>query len=211
MAETPAPTTPPAPSAPIARISKKLNLVIPVDRDDGSTVYVHSTPIPKELFERKWMVMSRALNMINLVAGGPLAGIRTAVYALRDSARQTGDLDGPDGIEEILLPEIWRLTNVIVPSGRSWEPMPLADAVREGKLSDEDRSEVEHAVCFFILCSLIQSRAELAKTLTGLELLLDARTTLSTPTAFAASLPTSNGAETSGATPPPPDRSSPVF
>ena len=56
-------------------IDRKLNLVIPVERDTGK-VYVHSTPISREAFDRYFMVLATAYAEI---VGGPLRAVGNRV------------------------------------------------------------------------------------------------------------------------------------
>ena len=40
-------------------INKALNLVIPLPRDNGTTLHIHSTPISAEAFEQHWEIISQ--------------------------------------------------------------------------------------------------------------------------------------------------------
>jgi hypothetical protein len=172
------------------RINKKLNMVIPVERDEGK-VYVHSVPISSEVFERYHLVIAQTFSAFHLHALGPIGAPRTAALILKDIAKNKGAWEGEDGIEFGLMGEIRRLTNVAVAGARGWEPVPLEEAVRLGVLDDQDKSEVENAIVYFTVSSAMYRRGELAVTLDTLCKLWDAQTTSLNITEYAASLPTS--------------------
>lgn len=193
------------------RLSRELKLVLPVDTALGE-VYVHSTPISREVFERYWLVISRAHSMIMAVAGGVAAGPKVAVLALKEAATQMQVWEGPTGVERGLLGEIRRLTNVIVPAdGGGWELLPLMDAVTARSIDEDDLAEIEGAVTFFILASQMQSREALEITLAGMTSLWGARTTSSSCSEFIGSLPRSTATASSGETPPQPGTSPVAF
>ena len=45
------------------RLDKKLNLVIPIE-DDERTIYVHSMPISKQVFEANVFIISKTLSVL---------------------------------------------------------------------------------------------------------------------------------------------------
>lgn len=159
------------------RINKKLNLVIPVDTEDG-TVYVHSTPISREIFEQYFLPISRTFAEIYRQRLDIVAGPRIAMMMLRKAATDLGVLEGPDGVENGLIAEIRRLTNVAIPSDKGWETYPLQDVISRSLLSEDDISEIEGAVTFFICASAMHRKSELPIILNGMTSLWDAQTTL---------------------------------
>jgi len=92
------------------KLDKALNLVIPIDQDEGR-IYVHSTPISLEVFEKYFLAISKTFAAIYSEGLNVLAGPRVAALMLR---RVSDDL----GLDTGLIDEIRRLSNVIV-SGKA--------------------------------------------------------------------------------------------
>lgn len=177
------------------KINKALNLVIPVQRDDGE-VFVHAMPISREVFERYFLVISKTFARIygeglNLIAGPRIAGLM-----LKQVATEMGVWDGADGIEIGLMSEIRRLANVVLPGVKGWETIPLQEALDKKYFDADDVSEIEGAIVFFILVSAMHKKAEIQDFMSGIEHLWGTRSELSNCTAFAASLPISTATET---------------
>ena len=61
-------------------IDKRLNLVVPIDRDDGTILYVHSTPLPRPVFERYVRVIAKTF--AEIVTGGYSAAAGPRIAAL---------------------------------------------------------------------------------------------------------------------------------
>lgn len=183
---------------PEARISRQLNIVITLETEDGP-VYVHSTPVSRETFERYYRPMARAFAMINMI-GAIVAGPKTVVPALRDVASELGVWDGQAGVERGLLAEIRRLTNVVMPADSAWRAVPFQEVIDRKLLCDDDLVEAEGAVVFFMLASATQGRAAMETILNGMTSLWGARSTSSNSTEYARSLPISTATGSSGGT-----------
>lgn len=182
------------------RINKKLNLVFPVDTSAGE-VYVHSIPISREVFERYYRVIARTMAAVYRDGMSIFTGPRIATLLLRDLATQDGNWDGVDGVQNGLLNEIKRLTNVTVAAAsRGWETIPYADACARGIIDEDDSTEVEGILCFFTFASWIHRHEHLAGILASMGQLWGAQTTSSSCTEYAASLPTSTVVVSSGVT-----------
>lgn len=187
------------------RITRALNIAIPVETAAYGEVHVHAMPISRAVFERYFLVMGRAFTMVFQI-GGAASGPTVAALALREAARQIGQLDGPDGVENGLFAEMHRLTNVAVSTPQGWRTMQLLDARKSGPdgggpvLDDDDFAEVEGAISFFTLASRMQRGEVLTTTLDGMLSLWGAQTTSSNVTEYANSLPTPNADASSGAT-----------
>ena len=179
------------------RIDKRLNLVIPVECADGSKVFVHSTPVSSDLFELYWEPVSKAF--ANIYSGGysVVAGPRIAAKMLRKVSTEMGMWAGPRGVEQGLVAEIHRLTNVLAPGKRGWEMVPF-DEAKTTRLDSDETSEIEGALCFFTVASLTHRKADLPAVLAGAADLWGAQTTLLDWTEFMNSLPTSTGTASSG-------------
>lgn len=181
------------------RISGRLNLVIPVEGDAG-TFYVHAAPISREVFERYFLVISKAFAEIYTQELNVVSGPRVAALVLRMTAENLGLWDGPNGIKAGLMNEIRRLANVITLGPAGWTTQPLETAIQTKVLDADDVSEVEGAIVFFILASAVHTRNQIADILGGLNRLWDTQTTLSNCTDYAASLPTLTAGAASTAT-----------
>jgi hypothetical protein len=181
------------------RIDKRLNLVIPVERADGFKVFVHATPVSSDLFEVYWEPVSKAF--ANIYSGGysVVAGPRIAAKMLRKVSTEMGVWEGQNGVQQGLVAEIHRLTNVFAPGKRGWEMVPF-DEAKKTHLDSDEASEIEGALCFFTVASLTHRKADLPAVLAGAADLWGAQTTLLGCTEFMNSLPTSIETENSGET-----------
>jgi hypothetical protein len=173
------------------KINPKLNLVIPVETD-GGLLYVHAVPISNEVFERYYLVISKAFSAIHREGLGDVAGPRVAKMVLLDVAARLGTLED---VQQGLIAEINRLANVLVLGSGGWSPIPLHDAMRDGFLSAEDISEVENALAFFTVLSSMHKRKILDSILDGAASLWGALIVSSSCMEFAASLETSTETE----------------
>ena len=182
------------------KLNRQLNLVIPVYAEDGETerAYVHSVPVSTEIYTAHWRVLSRTFSDI-ITSGLMPVGARVAAKMLEDVSRELGAWDGANGARSTLLPEIHRLTNVIVPGDKGWNTLPLEDAVKTGALDKDDADEIEGTLVFFTAGSHLFMRANRAEMLTGAVASWGGRIVSSSCTDFLASLPTSTSAANSGA------------
>ena len=180
------------------RINRKLNFVIPVELDDGATVYVHATPVGRETFESFFDVFGRTFTQIYSGGYGFTSGPRIAKLILAQTAKSIGRLDGPMGVEAALFPEVRRLTNVVLPQNGRWGTIPFEEAVKTELFNEDDLSEVENAICFFILASAMNKKSELVSILQAVSSLWGAQVESSNCTEFAASLATSIPTDSSG-------------
>lgn len=182
------------------RISRRLNLVLPVDTERGE-IYVHSTPISREVFERHFLVLSKTFAAIYQEGLTVTAGPRVAALMLRQIATDMGVWEGPDGVENGLVAEIRRLTNVITPKEEGgYQILPYHDALRQKLLDADDVSEIEGVLSFFTVVSQMHRPNDLVTILAGMGSLWGVQTTLSNSTEFASSLPISTTAATTGET-----------
>jgi len=176
------------------RIDKKLNLVIPVEYDDR-TLYVHSAPISSEAFEANYMILAKTFSKIYTAGLNWQIGPRIAALALKEVAEEDGNWDA---VQASLVNDIERLTNVAVPGANGWEVIPYVEARSKGIIDADDAREVENAITFFIVDYAIHGRRDGEKVIKEAARLWGGQTTSSNCTEFAASLPTSTGAASSG-------------
>jgi hypothetical protein len=169
-------------------INKKLNLVIPIDTDKGK-IWIHSTPISKEVFESNYLLLTKTLADLYLNGIGPSFAPRIALLSLKDTAKE---MDANNDISNNLIQEIYRLTNVLMPdpSGR-WQTIPFVEIISKNAIDDQQLSEVENAIIYFIVASAVHLRSELQMAYLGLRNNWNAQTTLLNVTEYGNSLATS--------------------
>src|SRR5271154_5947554 len=110
------------------RLDRKLNLIIPIVRDDKSNIFVHSTPLSSEVFDTYFLVIAKTFSAIYAEGLGIIAGPRVADKMLRKVAKDMGVWDTKGGVQDGLIAEMHRLTNVVCAGKRGWEALPFADA-----------------------------------------------------------------------------------
>lgn len=179
-------------------IDRRLHFVIPVERENGP-VYVHSTPIGRPVFEKYFLVISNTFAAIYNHGLGAIAGPRIAALMLREVAQTANRWEGEDGVERGLMAEIRRLTNVAVPGTHGWETMPWQQVVDGKTLDEQDISEVENSLVFFIVASLMHKKTEARPILEAAANLWGAQISSLDFTAFLSSLPTLIPPASSGA------------
>lgn len=184
------------------RLDKKLNLVIPVDRDDGSRVFVHSTPVSYTLFDLYWEPVGKTFAEIYGGGYNVVAGPRIAAKMLRKVSTEMRMWDTKGGVQQGLLAEVHRLTMVLVPGEKGWQQIPFDQAVSSKLLEPQEIDEVEGAVCFFTVASLTHRKADLPSVMEGAAKIWDAQIVSLSSTEFMNSLPISTADANSSATAP---------
>jgi hypothetical protein len=180
------------------KIDRKLNLVIPLEMDDGTTVYVHSTPIATEVFDQHFEVIAQVWNELMSGGYGAVSGPRVAAKLMRKLAVAAGVWDGPMGIDAQVMNEVRRLTSVIMPRGSETPMLLLPDAVKKGVLSKEDQDVLENHLVFFTAASSMLRGQQRTATIGVMASVWGALTTSLGSTDFAHSLPTSSETDSSG-------------
>lgn len=183
------------------KVDAKLHLVIPVEQPTG-ILYVHSAPVSLDIFRRYVNEISRTFASIIGLGLGEVAGPRVAAMMLEDISKKMGTWDREGGVRDGLMAEIFRRTNVAVPrSGGGWDRVPYLEAKESARLDEEDQSEIENAIVFFIVGSAMTTRSARRTWLEGGASLWGGFITSSIVTEFIASLTTSTEAESSGEKP----------
>lgn len=184
--------------APHITINKRLNLVVPVERDDGSTLHIHAMPLATEVFQRYFLPISKTFARLYAEGIASIAGGRVAAMMLRQVAEEMGKTED---VEQGLLEEIKRLSNVLVLTPQGWKTEMLHNALARGLVTPDEWEEAEGAVVFFIVASAMHKRTTLPGILAGLAQLWGAQATPLNCTEYAASLRTSTKADDTTATP----------
>jgi hypothetical protein len=177
------------------RINKKLNLVIPIEGDRG-TSYVHAVPLAHGVFEQHYKVLARTFTVL-VTLYSEVAGPRVALMTLREVAEQMGV---KSDIETGLIPEIRRSTNMLVLGDHGYETVMFQTALDRGVLDEEDVSEVENALAFFTVYSAMLKRQQRMEMLDGAAKMWGAQITSLDVMEYAASLKTSTKDANTGAT-----------
>jgi hypothetical protein len=162
--------------------------------DDGN-LYIHSTPIGREVFEDNFLVISRAFTAVYTNGLGPVTGPRVAALLLKQEATTLGVWERT---QQSLMAEIYRLTTAIVPTDNGWESIPFDIAKKRGIIDADIASEVENSLVYFTCASSIHLRAELTVALEGLRTLWGAQTTSLNSTEYMNSLRISTQEESTG-------------
>ena len=184
----------------MATIKKSLNLVIPIDREEGGQIFVHSTPISREIFENYFLVISKTYADIIDHRLGVLSGPRVAYLMLRQISKDMGVWDGESGVYAGLVNEIVRLSNVLIPGSNGWKTVPLHTAIMQQLIDEDTISQIQGELIFFMCVSKV-SRADQAKTIMeAAAALLGLQITSLDCTEYKTSLPTLTEIESSGET-----------
>lgn len=142
----------------MVKIARQLHLVIPIYgsmEDEVPSSYVHSTPISRQVFEDNYLILAKTYSNIIGEGMGAIAGPRVAAMVMRTAAK---DLKINGDVLSGLFAEIFRLSNYLAPGERGWEMTPVEEALRTGKMSQEDWSEVENSITFFTVAYCMESR-----------------------------------------------------
>lgn len=185
------------------RITKNLNLVIPIDRDDGSQLFLHSTPIASDVFKQYWLLAGQTMNAL-YTKGVGLFAPRYACEMLHEVAKENAGPDPQRQAQEVdraerFVAEIRRMTNVFLLGKSGWEMRPLDDAKSASLIDADEAEEIDGALVFFTCGSRSHRKAD-QEQVNGALSLWGARIESLSCTDFRSSLPTSKEIANSGAT-----------
>lgn len=142
------------------RISKNLNFVFPIDTADKGTVYVHSAPIARSVFEQYYDVLGKVFTTC-FDGQDPkhiaLTAPQLALPALKRMAGAEWDVQG--GVRQGLVNEIIRLSNVAFTGDNGWETIPLDIAIKRGVVDEDNEAEVLSSLIFFTSISKVAPRS----------------------------------------------------
>ncbi|ECI4242661.1 hypothetical protein KWC22_000365 [Salmonella enterica] len=182
------------------KIDKKLNLVCSISRDDGSLIYVHTSPFPYEVVEEHCLMLGSLFTSFIAQIGG-IGAARVAAMMLRKKLKREQELKEDEGgkgaqtqqVQQTpnIVDEIQRQTTVIFNDNGQWKSVPLDSALKQGIISADEFREVEGEIVFFMVSSAIQ-KPELIKPTVGSVIgMFGGQLTLSTATEWRGSLLTS--------------------
>jgi hypothetical protein len=168
------------------RVDKKLNIVIPIQR--GMTTvprepqegdppdapkdmqipniegYVYALPLNEAAFKANYEIIARTYTKIFTGGLGVVAGPRTAAFIMADVAREMKIEEKLAG----LLMEIRRLSMFATLTEKGWEQVPLDHALKNKMLDEDEVSEVENALAFFIVASAMNRKDEMRPIMLGM-------------------------------------------
>lgn len=180
---------------PAVTVSRKLNIVLPPFQTKDGPVYVHSVPIGRATFEACFRPMARAMSSIITEGIGPITGPSVAALILQQEADAIGE---GETIKTGVMLDIKRNTTVILADKA--DQVPYSVAMQRNLLDEDQQSEVENLLVYFILVSWIRLPPDLAARLglEGLRQLWNAQTTSLDSMAFMSSLKTSTPVASTG-------------
>jgi hypothetical protein len=186
------------------KIDRRLFLVQSIETESG-IIHIHSMPVSLEVWRNYFLILAKTYSQIFAQGLHSIAGPSVACLMLERLARIDGVWEGESGVQQGLLNEIRRLTNIVLPTGKGWETVPYEVALSRQLIDPEDIEQIEGAIVFFICASAVlrgrNQRTKLEAILMMIDHLWGARSSSLDVMAFAASLPISIPAETIGVSP----------
>lgn len=137
------------------KIDKKLNLVSKIERDDGSTVYLHVIPLPYEVVQENCVLLASIFGTFYSTIGG-LGSPRVAAMMLKNEIQANRQNNPDQAGKPSIIDDIQRLTSVLWYDGSTWKTTTLDSALKHGVLSIDEFREVEDEIVFFIVGCAIQ-------------------------------------------------------
>ena len=125
-------------------IDRKLNVVIPIERDE-STLYIHMTPLRYEIFERYYLIIAKTFNAL-YAEGLREMGARIAYLMLMDTAKASGKAEE---VEIGLIGELMRTSNALILNDAGWVTMSVDSAYKGGLLTEDEMREFKGYAVFF--------------------------------------------------------------
>lgn len=170
------------------RLDKRLNLIIPIDRDDGTRVHIYHTPISREIYSQYFRILNMTGTQIYAddlsFFGGPESAYLMLKEIAENTARPNGGgnwWEGETGIEKGLIEELWRKTQVLVLGASGWELLPYDMCIaRDAKggwqseiLSEDEAAEVSGSVVFFTFSTFMRNNPVVSRGLIAAAALLE--------------------------------------
>lgn len=177
------------------KIDRSLNLVLTLEREGSPSIHIHSMPLSRSTFEANYKLIGGTY--AEMFARGPIyllrVGPKVATLTLREVGAKEAEAYGlrGDGGVVALLAEIRRLSNVLAPSPSGWEMLPVDVALQRGVMEQDEWTEAESAIVFFMLVSAAMTRNVLATVLEKMAPIFDARSESRSATDLLAFLQTS--------------------
>lgn len=185
------------------KIDKKLNIIIPIERSDDTgkakvDAYIYALPLSLAAFNINCDLIGRAYTKIMTGGLGTIAGTRMTMNVMREIATKSNSEESFTNFQT----ELRRLSEYASMSPDGWKKIPLAEAIEKKLLDEDEASEVENALAFFMVASAMYKKSENRTVMLGLASILDAFPTSSNFSEFLNSLKISTATETSSKTAP---------
>lgn len=177
-------------------LKKNLNLVIPVDSAEG-TAYVHSTPVPIEVFEDNFLALSKTFANMFAQGLGAIAGPRIAYLMLKQTSQELGVWEK---VNREFVQEMVRLSNIALPTDQGYKQLPLYTAIEKQLIGDDDVRDVMGQLSFFTLVWLLNKPTQVEPIMNVVSGLWESQITSLNFTEFVTSLMTSTEAANTGVT-----------
>jgi hypothetical protein len=173
------------------KLDRKLNIVLTVETETSGQVFVHSTPISREVFRKYFREIGKTF--AELFSGGlsVIAGPGLAYLMLEKTAQDMGTWEGSDGVANGLINEIVRLSAIMVSGPEGWKSQPLQTAITRKLLSQDELEEVLSELVFFTCVSSVNKSGTAEGVLRSAHTLWGSQATALGSTAFLNSLQTS--------------------
>ena len=141
------------------KLDKRLNLVLEIERADGTSAYVHHSPISREVFKQHYRFITIAMASLYGEGLQPVALSRVVYYRMLEMIQSDKRYEA---VEMTLLAEIWRMTYVKVAGKSGYDTIPLVEAIEKKMIDEDDEEELKNYVCFFTAASWVHGRVERA-------------------------------------------------
>jgi hypothetical protein len=145
------------------RLDRALNIVLSIQTEAGDHIYVHSTPLSREVFRRYFVVIGKTF--AELFSGGfsVIAGPGLAYLMLEKVALEMGEWEGPEGVQNGLVNELIRLSSVMIATkDEGWKSQPLHTAIQRKLLGADEIDEVLSELVFFMCVHSVNKRESAA-------------------------------------------------
>lgn len=185
------------------KLTKDLRLAFDVETEKHGLVIVHSLPIRRETLEIYFAELGAVFNACYAEDDDgrhlALVGPRIAFMALKAAAKAAGTWDTPSGVENGLVNEWVRLTNIAHAdaNGAGWVQLPLHTAAKRGIVDEESYDTILSTLAFFTAASRVGPKKLVEAMLPVIGQSLGWETGSWSFTEFIASLQTSTPDETS--------------
>lgn len=170
------------------RLDRRLNLIIPLDREDGTKVHIYHTPISRDIYTQYFRVLNMTGTQIYAndlsFFGGPESAFLMLKEISENTPRPNGSgswWEGENGVERGLIEELWRKTQVLVLGTKGWELLPFDVVIapdtsgnwKSDILSEDEAAEVSGSLVFFTVSSFMKNNPVVSRGLIAAAALFD--------------------------------------
>lgn len=176
------------------KIDRALNLVVMTESEDGAPVYVHATPLSKDIFREHFVILARLYGEFFTSGIGLMSSARTAYLLLEKICRESQQWEGKDGAKNTLVTHIINgATAIYAEEGKGWISLPLSEAISRDVV---DPYEVLDELVFFTCVCGMTKRNQTSDMVKGVAQVWGAQPTSLSYTDYMSSLKTLPTVET---------------